>query len=77
MDFFSKGQGFFILQICLSSTFDDVLGILILENWIYVQIWEPWLRLGWLAAAPLRSLEIVFHSKSPWALPQEGGGKEL
>ena len=38
MDFFNKGQGFFILQICLSSTFDDVLGILILENWIYVQI---------------------------------------
>ena len=37
---------------------------------------EPWLRLGWLAAAPFRSLEIVFHSKSPWPLPQEGGGKE-
>ena len=37
---------------------------------------EHWLRLGWLADAPFRNLEIVFHSQRPWALPQEGGENE-
>lgn len=73
-EFCNKGQGLlffqvtFILYICPWSTFDD-LG----RSWLWkigfmCRFEEHWLRLGWLAAASFRNLEIMFTVKAPEAL---------